>query len=386
VPRNPSSAASDALLASIVSGDSQFGFDLYRVLRTEPGNLFISPYSISTALSMLLAGTRGDTAQELGGALGVGGDLEAWHVGRNRLELELIALSGLELPDNPDAVPLTLEPTNGFFGRTGYPFKQPFLDTLAANYGAGAQSVDFSRSEEARAAINEWVAQRTRDRIQELLPQGFVDSMTVAVLVNAIYFKANWLQTFNPDMTRAADFHLLDGGVSDVQMMRSNNKMQYAAGDGWQAVELPYAGGASMLVIVPDVGQFGAIEAALDATFIDSLGDAMSEHQVLLGLPRWETESELDLIPPLEALGIELIFGGGDLTGIADAGLFVSGVQHAANITVDEKGTEAAAATAIAVRENAAPPVTLNVDRPFIYLIRDDANGEILFLGRLIEV
>jgi serpin B len=167
--------------------------------------------------------------------------------------------------------------------------------------------------------------------------------------------------------------------------MRSNEKQQYAEGNGWKAVELPYAGGASMLVIVPEKGSFSDIEARIDAPFIAEVSEALSERQVDLGMPRWETESDFDLIPPLQALGIERVFGDADLTGIADAGLWVGGARHAANITVDEKGTEAAAATAVAVMESAAEPATLIADRPFLYLIRDDANGEVLFLGRLVD-
>jgi serpin B len=384
LPRNPESATSAEQLADLVTADRRFAFDLYRQLATEAGgSIFVSPYSISTALSMLLAGARGSTAAELEAALGVGDDQEVWHTARNRLELELAALSRQSLAGNPDATPLTLEPTNGFFGQTGYPFKQPYLDTLAANYGAGAHSLDFAHdSEDSRKAINDWVAERTRDRIPDLLPEGFIDSNTVAVLVNAIFFKANWLYTFQPEHTDERDFHLPDGSTASVPMMHGDHKWQYASGGGWQAIELPYVGGAEMLVIVPDEGEFAGVEAALGDVLLAEIDAGMSEHQVDLGLPRWESESEFDLIPPLQSLGIEKVFRDADLTGIADAALSVSGVQHVANITVDEIGTEAAAATAVPVLQSPAEPVTLIVDRPFIYLIRDTANGEILFLGR----
>jgi serpin B len=389
VPRSPREAATEAQLAAVVAADRAFAFDLYRTLvADESDNVFLSPYSISTAMSMVLAGARGQTAEELASALGVGADDAAWHLARNRLELELTALADFELPGDPDAVPLTLEPTNAIFGQVGFPFKQPYLDTLAANYGAGMYGLDFAAEPDAsRAAVNQWVAERTRDRIPELIPVGVITPKTRAVLVNAIYFMASWLFQFDPDATETGTFHLLDGSTVDVAMMQGTEKRQYAAGDGWQAVELPYVGRASMLVIVPDEGGFATIEADLDERFLAALEGQLTEHVVDLALPRWESDSQLKLIPPLESLGIELLFslGGADLTGIADAALFVSEVVHAANITVDEKGTEAAAATAVVVDESGAPPATLTVDRPFIYLIRDDANGEILFMGRLLQ-
>ena len=177
--------------------------------------------------------------------------------------------------------------------------------------------------------------------------------------------------------------------ISNVPMMKGNPRIDYAAGDGWQAVELPYVGGASMLVVVPDEGCFAEIEAALGREMLDTVSAHLADHVVELRLPRWESGSSLELIPPLQSLGIEDVFipGQADLTGIADVReLYVTGVFHDANITVDEIGTEAAAATAVAAGiVSAPPPATLTVDRPFIYLIRDDDNGEILFLGRLLE-
>lgn len=387
VARSSPDASSSEQLAELVGADRAFAFDLYQALAAqESGNIFTSPYSISTALFMVLAGARGQTAEELADALGIPSDDPAWHLARNRLDMELAALADHQLPGNPDAVPLTIELTNAIFGQAGYPFKSDYLDTLAANYGAGMHAVDFAaQTEAARLAINEWVAERTKERIEELLAPGVIDDKTRAVLVNAIYFKANWLLQFDTQDTAAAPFHLLDGSRVEVSTMHQSMKWQYASGEGWAAVELPYVGNASMLVIVPDEGRFAEIEASLDDERLQEITDGLSEHMVDLRLPRWESESDLDLIPALQSLGVELLFGAADLTGIADTGLFVSFVRHAANITVDEMGTEAAAATAVGLAESAAPPATLTVDRPFMYLIRDRANGEILFLGRLLE-
>jgi serpin B len=391
--RNPIDAATSEQLTEMVAADRAFAFDLYRTLIAEEnGNLFISPYSISTAMSMVLAGARGETAEELASTLGVGVDKSAWHPARNRLELELAALADYVPPGGGDAVPLTLERTNSIFGQAGYPFVPDFLDLLAANYGAAMNAVDFVRHPEpSRLAINAWVAERTRDRIEELLPQDSIDELTRAVLVNAIFFKANWVHQFDPELTETAPFRLLDGSTVDVSLMQGSMRLDYAAGDGWQAVQLPYIGGASMIVLVPDDGRYAEVEGRLDEELLAEVSGALAEHQVELGLPRWESASDLDLIPPFKSLGVELLFDwhSADLTGIANVpgeNLFVTGVFHQANINVDEVGTEAAAATAAVVGlESLPPPATLTVDRPFIYLISDDANGEILFLGRLLE-
>jgi serpin B len=320
--------------------------------------------------------------------LGIGADQDAWHAGRNRLELTLTDAASRP-PLVSGAVPLTLEPTNAVFGQADYPFKTDFLDLLATDYGAGLQTVDFAADPEAgRLAINAWVAQRTHDRIEELLSQGAIDELTRMVLVNAIYFKASWVYPFDPDQTAPAPFHLLDGSTSEVPMMHAGPRTSYSVGDGWQAIRLPYYG-ASMLVIVPDEGRFLEVEALLDPAFIANVETLLGEAQVTLTMPKWESESSLGLIPVLQEMGVHDLFDPyrADLSGIADASqLYVTDVVHQANVTVDENGTEAAAATAVVVGDTSAPqPVTLTIDRPFIYLIRDGATGEMLFLGRLLE-
>ena len=345
---------------------------------------------------MALAGARGNTAAEIALTLGVSEDEAAWHFARNKLDLALSSLDGRSLPYRGDAQPLTLEPTNSIFGQAGYAFRDEFLDLLAADYGAGMQAVDFrSDPEAARKAINAWVAERTRDRIEELLARGSIDTFTRAALVNVIYLKANWMSQFNPERTFADPFHRLDGTTTDVPMMHGSKDAGYAIGPGWAALQLPYWGSASMIVVVPDEGEFAEIEGGLDAAFVTEVSARLTEHEVELSLPKWESESELSLTPMLTNLGIQDGFDmmQADLSGMADFDqtreqLYVSGVVHQANITVDEAGTEAAAATAVLVSATCAcgpPPATLTVDRPFIYLIRDDITNEILFVGRLLE-
>jgi serpin B len=373
------------VVAKVVAADRQFAFRLYRqFVRSESGNLFYSPYSISTALSMAYAGARQATASQMAHALGIDVADAAWHAGRNSIELQLAAVR----PVPTSFAPLKLEPTNGLFGQDGFAFEPEYLRILAADYGAGLQAVDFAtRAAAARDLINAWVANRTADRIKDLLPEGSVTNQTVAVLVNAIYFKANWSDQFDPEATKPQEFNGLDGSTVSADQMHGRLMTDYAAGDGWQAVRLRYAGDASMTVIVPDAGQFAAVEGKFDDGLLAAVEDELASADVVLDMPKWDSASAIDLKPPLQALGITDLFGAADLTGISAAGgLAVSDAVHQANITVDEQGTEAAAATALAIGGSApAKTVKLSVDRPFIYLISDDVTGEILFVGRVVD-
>lgn len=395
VGRLPRDAATDEQLAALVASDTDFAIRLYRkVIEAEQGNVFISPYSISTALSMAYAGARGETARQMAEVLGVSLDDAAWHAARGRLDLELAALARRPRPSGAQKlVPFTLEPVNTMFGQAGWPFEAEFLDTLAASYGAGLQAVNFGGNPEAaRLAINEWVADKTRDRIPDVLQPGDVTPETVFALVNAIYFKANWLNQFDPDVTEVAPFHRLDGSSRDVQMMNSYLETAYARGDGWQAVSLPYDG-ASMVIVLPDAGRFDEIEAAIDADFMTGLPDRFEEYGVTLSLPRWESESRANLADALIDMGMSDAFDCvvADLSGIASGGpnLCLFKVIHQANVTVDEEGTEAAAATVVlggfVCACGPSKSVTLSVDRPFLYFIQDQVAGEILFMGRLLE-
>jgi serpin B len=340
---------------------------------------------------MTYPGARGNTAREMADVMGIWDDAAAWHSARNRLDLELAALARQPWHGQGERVPFTVEPVNTMFGQADFPFKADFLDVLAASYGAGMQTVDFATATEAaRQAINAWVADKTHDRIPELLRPEDVDPLTRFALVNAIYFKANWVSQFLPEQTRSEAFHMLDGSGRDVEMMHGVLEAPYAEGDGWQAVALPYWG-AEMVIVIPDTGRFEAIEATIDAAFLEDLTGRFEEYEVTLGLPRWESESRADLVTTLGALGIRDLFvpGVADLTGIGDGGLVATAVIHQANITVDEEGTEAAAATAVIGGFVCAcgpdSQVTLTIDRPFLYFIRDNVATEILFMGRLLE-
>ena len=388
VSRDPITAATGDALNAVVASDEEFATRLYGQLASGDGNVFMSPYSISTSLSMVLAGARGETATQLAQVLAID-DTKTWDSRRNRLDQTIGTVNAMQSISQGEAQPLVLETANTMFGQTGYPFEQQYLDVLARDYGSSVQGVDFENAwEQARLAINDWVASQTNQRIKDLLARGTIDTYTRAVLVNAIYFKANWIRQFSPAATQDAPFHLLNGSSVEVPAMHYDGASTgYAEGNGWAATQLPYYG-ASMLVIVPNDGKFATVERGLDPEFIAAVDSGMGTRSLTLSLPKFNTEQSADLKDALERLGAtDLFTDGADLTGITTADrLFISHVAHKANISVDEQGTEAAAATAsVAEASSLPPPATLNVDRPFIYLIRDTATNEILFMGRVVD-
>jgi len=376
-------------LAGLVGGNSAFAFDLYRILREEHGNVFYSPYSISVALAMTYAGARGETERQMADALRFSLAQDHLHPAFNGLDLEL-ARRG-EGAQGKDGEGFRLNVVNAIWGQAGYAFLPEFLDILAENYGAGLRVLDFtSAPEESRVTINDWVSEQTEGRIKDLIPAGVIKAMTRLVLTNAIYFNAAWSQPFEPDLTADGPFYLLGGGEVDVPMMKQTESFGYASGEGYQAVELPYDGHElSMVVLIPDAGEFDSFEGALDAGRVDEIVGDISYRQVALTLPRFEVESDFSLADALAAMGMADAFSSGaDFSGMTGGrDLFISEVVHKAFVSVDEAGTEAAAATAVVMKRLALPeePVEVSVDRPFIFLIRDVQTGAILFVGRIVD-
>ena len=366
-----------------------FGFDAYRALVAggSDGDLVISPASIALALSMARAGARGTTATEMDAVLHeLGRDDHAGWVAA--LDSALAARTGTFDDSTGASHDVTLQIANALFGQRGFRLEPPFLDALAARFGAGLRLVDFvTAPDDALRLINSWVADATEDRIQELLARDDIDAATALVLVNAVCLKAAWQAPFIAGTSRDP-FTRLDGTTVDVDMMHANWLLPYAVGDGWRAVELPYVGEQlSMVVIAPD--DLATFEASLDAASFDRLIADLQPTQVNVGLPRFGIETRTDLAALLAELGMPTAFSGGaDFSGISrDGGLSIAAVIHQANIDVDEKGTEAAAATAVTMRVSAVPPeaTAFTVDRPFLYAIRDRETGAVLFLGRVTE-
>ena len=387
VPREASPSVEQSLLDQQVAANNEFAFGLYQSLRLEDGNLFYSPYSISTALAMLYAGARGETEAQMSATLHYVLPQDQLHPAFNLLEQTLVTSAS----DDPS---FQLRVANSLWGQEQFPFLPGFLDVIARNYGAGIHLVDFTsaeNSEAARQTINEWVSEETNDRINDLLPEGALNEMTRLVLVNAIYFKGEWEVPFNPSSSDAP-FTLLDGSQVDVPTMSRRAGTPFFVGDGYLAVALPYKGGqADMIVLMPDAGRFAEIEQNLGTEMLDRVAEGLQWDDVKLFLPRFQFGYSMDLNDSLAAMGMPAAFDRGlaDFSGIYDQNvesnnLFVSRVVHKAFVAVDEIGTEAAAATGI-VMEVVSMPLMLHIDRPFIFLIRDAQTGSILFVGRVLD-
>jgi len=384
---SPDVAASD--LTDLVDGNSAFAFDLYQSLSEQDENLFYSPYSISVALAMTYAGARGETERQMADTLHFTLPQDRLHPAFNGLDIELASRG--EGAEGKDEKGFRLNIVNAIWGQEDYRFLAEFLDVLAENYGAGLRLLDFVNApEESRVTINDWVSDQTEGRIEDLIPQGVIDALTRLVLTNAIYFNAAWLNPFSEDMTEDGTFHLLDGGEVIVPMMRQTESLGYAEGEGYQAVELLYDGGElSMVILLPETGQFEAFEGLLDADLVDTITKDLEYRQVALTMPKFEFESDFSLVDALAAMGMPIAFSAAadfsGMTGTRD--LAIAEILHKAFVSVDEAGTEAAAATAVVMKETAMPeePVEVTVDRPFVFLIRDIETGAILFVGRVVN-
>jgi len=386
---SPDVATSD--LADLVDGNSEFAFDLYQSLKEKEGNLFYSPYSISLALAMTYAGAKGETEQQMADTLHFTLSQDRLHPAFNALDLELASRG--EGAEGKDEEGFRLNIVNAIWGQEDYKFLAEFLDVLAENYGAGLRLLDFVNApEESRITINDWVSEQTEGRIEDLIPPGLIDAFTRLVLTNAIYFNAAWLSPFDEDMTVDGTFHLLDGGEVTVPMMTQTESFGYTAGEGYQAVELPYDGGElSMVILLPEAGQFDAFEGSLDADLVHAITNDLVNRRVALTMPKFEFESDFGLAGTLAAMGMPIAFSGGaDFSGMTGSrDLFIGEIIHKAFVSVDEAGTEAAAATAVVVVTSGPvgpdEPLRVTVDRPFIFLIRDIETGAILFVGRVMN-
>ncbi len=366
----------------LVDGNTAFALGLYRQLKSTPGNLFFSPYSISTALAMTWAGARGNTAKQMGQVLGFDHSPGEIHAGFGTLQRQL------QEAGNGHGVELSV--ANALWAQQGHPFLKDFLGTARDRYQANVNQADFlSRADAARGEINRWVAQKTRDRIQDLLPAGSVDSLTRLVLANAVYFKGTWAKQFDKAQTVSEPFHTSATSETQVPLMRHSDQVRYMDNEEFQAVELPYKGNElSMVILLPrEVEGCAKLENQLTPALLSSALSRMKAQKVEIVLPRFELESRFDLKVTLAKMGMTDAFGSdADFSGMDGTRLlYISGVFHKAWGEVNEEGTEAAAATGVVVGIKGVMPraPVFRADHPFIFLIRDTRSGSLLFLGRL---
>jgi serpin B len=378
-------------LDELAVGNNAFAFDLYQRLRAKKdGNFFYSPYSISLALAMTYAGARGSTEEQMASTLHYTLPQARLHPAFNALDAILTSYGA-----GDEESRFQLRIANAIWGQAGFPFLPTFLDTLAENYGAGLRTLDFARDpERAREIINAWVSEQTEEKIENLIPEGVLDRLVRLVLTNAIYFNAKWALPFEVHNTHDAPFRLLDGSTVSVPTMSQVATFEYAEGEGYQAVELRYQGAPmSMLFILPAAGRFEELESALSAGWVESIVAGLSPRKVDLSVPTYTFESEFDLSQTLIEMGMPDAFSAGDraadFSGMATkTDLFISAVVHKAFVAVDEEGTEAAAATAVIIKESEViveDAVEMRLDRPFLFLIRDTDTDTVLFAGRVLN-
>jgi serpin B len=388
-PRDTSPDVSQTDQAALIDGNTAFAFNLYQVLRQTDGNLFYSPYSISEALAMTYVGANGDTAQQMADTLKFLLAQNQLHPAFNNLDL-LLRQRG-QGAQGKDDEGFRLNVVNAIWGQKDFKFLNSYLDVLAENYGAGLRLLDFkNKPEDSRTTINKWVSEQTENRINDLIPRGAIDPLTRLVLTNAIYFNAAWQNPFEDELTSSGTFYLLNGNTTTAQMMHQSHSFGYAASDGYQAVELPYSGGElSMVILLPDSGRFNEFETSLNAGQVEDIISNIERTQVNLTMPKFEFESSFGLKDTLTEMGMPIAFDdvNADFSGMdGKRDLYITDVIHKAFVSVDEAGTEAAAATAVIVGTTSMPanPVSVTIDRPFVFLIRDIQTGAILFVGRVL--
>lgn len=382
--------ASPAVQTTVARSINAFALDYWRIAASEPGNRVISPASLVFAFAMTYAGAEGETAQELAKTFHFDAAGESLHAG----------LRGLMAAWNEaDAVELTV--ANRLFAEKTYAFQPAFVRLTTDLYAAPMQPMDFrGDADGSRQQINTWVQQHTKERIRDLLPPGSLDDTTRLVLTNAIYLKADWQTPFAKESTQPATFHAKGRDVQAPTMAMAEHLAFAAdAAAGVRLLQLPYVGDRlAMLLVLPDaVDGLAAVETKLDAAALDRWAAAVdapaAAQRVDLRLPKLviDPPTSTPLKAALQALGVKRAFDpeGAQLEAMAPAPppLYISNAFHKAFIEIDEKGTEAAAATAVVMAEGAgmpaAPPVSFHVDRPFLFVLRDRVSGAVLFMGRV---
>jgi serpin B len=382
----------------VAKRNNEFALALYAKLRAREGNLFFSPYSISTALAMTYAGARGQTDTEMANVLHFPTVPSATVPADNTFaRTQFHSLFGTivkDLSDRGKKDKYELHVANALWGQKGYGFLEEFLQLIKANYDGQLNEVDFIQAAEAaRKTINAWVEDKTNNKIKDLISKGTLDKMTRLVLTNAIYFKGNWEKQFNKDRTKDAPFTLLSGEKVDAPMMNQKAEFKYMETEDFQALELPYVDDElSMVILLPR--QFDGLPEFEKELAIENLSEwlgKLHKCEVIVSVPKFEMTSQFGLASVLKSMGMIDAFslGRADFSGMnGKKDLFISAVIHKAYVDVNEEGTEAAAATAVTMKMTSVGPTRMPVfraDHPFLFLIRDNVSGSILFIGRVVN-
>jgi serpin B len=387
---------------------NELGIDLHRKLADDDENLCLSPYSIQNALAMTFAGAEGETRAEMARVLHFPAEGDAIQASFSSFNLSLtemakktamIAAESKKFAGPSE--PITLALANRLFAQAGYDFRDSFRQLIERFYNAPFEIVDFKKdAERERQRINSWVAEQTRNRIRDLIPGGGVNAQTKLVLANAIYLKAPWQSDFSQSATKPKSFHVKGSSASEVPTMSKLQSLGYSKGEDYAAVVLPYVGAElQFLILLPDeINGLHALEAKLNPNLLAKCA-RMEKREIDLSLPKFKLEPPtIALGQQLRALGMKSAFdqppGSANFDGIAPRHandyLAISEVFHKTFIAVDEKGTEAAAATAVTMfatsaRVERSQPIEMKVDHPFFYAIQHVPSGTCLFVGRVVD-
>jgi serpin B len=386
LPESAVFAQENSDLQTLVQGNNAFALDLYAQLKTQEGNLFLSPYSISTALAMTFAGARENTEKQMADVLHFTLGQEQLHSEFHDLQIQLknYVKEGIEL-----------NIANALWFQTGYNLLKDFLELTEEHYDAGLNHVDFAKDcEAARRKINIWVEQKTNNRIQKLIKPGMINALTRLVLTNAIYFKGEWVNQFEEKLTQENPFYITPEITVDVPMMNQEDRFKYFESDELQVLEVPYKGDDLSMVILLPIKKDGLteLEDSVNTDRLQEWMNALAWRQVTVFFPKFTMTCEFKLGSALADMGMPIAFTDeanfSGMTGGKD--LFISKVIHKAFVDVSEEGTEAAAATAVIMEGltsvvEPTPPTVFRADRPFIFVIRDNHSGSILFIGRLVD-
>ncbi len=372
-------------LSGVIDANNQFAFDLYSKYKSKEGNIFFSPYSISTALAMTYEGARGQTAEEMLSVFHFPEDDKTRRLGYANLYNEI----------NKKDKKYKLHTANALWAQQYYQFLDEYFDIVEKYYGGKVTNLNFMGDQEgSRITINNWIEDHTNNKIKDLIPPGLITPLTRLVLTNAIYFKGEWVRQFNKDDTIEQDFRVTSNNIVKVPMMlRTDDEsiFNYAEDDKLQILELPYSGEElSMLILLPKNNDMEALENSLNFTVLSKIKEELIEQRVDIFIPRFKFETKYFMANTLEEMGMPTAFSGvadfSGMTGKKD--LTISQVIHQAFVEVNEEGTEAAAATAVIMKITSIGPdepkiPTFRADHPFIFLIQDRETGIILFLGRV---
>lgn len=386
------SDSSKEAIQKLVDANNQFAFEFFANIKDqERGNIFFSPYSISTALAMTAEGARGATAEEI---------QKVFHLPADDTERRS-AIAAIYNRINTKDAKYQLNTANALWAQKDYSIQNDYLETVEKYYGGRATNLDFAgAAETARLTINQWVEDQTNDKIKNLFEEGTLDELTRLVLVNAVYFKGTWDTPFDKANTKDEDFTSAEGQTVKAPMMAytdGENNFNYGETEDLQLLEMRYEGKKlSMLVLLPKNNDISALEKSLTTENLKSWKEQMTYRKVNIFLPKFKTETKYNLNDNLMEMGMPLAFqpptptSGADFTGMTkERELYIGVVVHQAFVEVNEEGTEAAAATGIGMRATSAempkPPVEFKADHPFIFLIQEMESGNILFMGRVMN-